>query len=122
MLTDPAAWPALGEPDQHLLCSQPAPHGPRFAWLDRQFHEHGPQPWAALRQALRGHPLEAAAVHEVQTLLALEGIASDRDDLQSVLRGARVEDIKRRMDAALAAGDMQAYRQLMAELGQLRGG
>ena len=61
-------------------------------------------------------------MHEVQTLLALEGIASDRDDLQSVLRGARVEDIKRRMDAALAAGDMQAYRQLMAELGQLRGG
>ena len=122
VLTDPAAWPALGEPDQHLLCSQPAPHGPLFAWLDRQFHEHGPQPWAALRQALRGHPLEAAAVHEVQTLLALEGIASDRDDLQSVLRGARVEDIKRRMDAALAAGDMQAYRQLMAELGQLRGG
>lgn len=121
VLTDPAAWPALGEPDQHLLCSQPAPHGPLFAWLDRQFHEHGPQPWAALRQALRGHPLEAAAVHEVQTLLALEGIASDRDDLQSVLRGARVEDIKRRMDAALAAGDMQAYRQLMAELGQLRG-
>lgn len=120
VLTDPAAWPALGEPDQHLLCSQPAPHGPLFAWLDRQFHEHGPQPWAALRQALRGHPLEAAAVHEVQTLLALEGIASDRDDLQSVLRGARVEDIKRRMDAALAAGDMQAYRQLMAELGQLR--
>ena len=122
VLTDPAAWPALGEPDQHLLCSQPAPHGPLFAWLDRQFHEHGPQPWAALRQALRGHPLEAAAVHEVQTLLALEGIASDRDDLQSVLRGARVEDTKRRMDAALAAGDMQAYRQLMAELGQLRGG
>ena len=121
VLTDPAAWPALGEPDQHLLCSQPAPHGPLFAWLDRQFHEHGPQPWAALRQALRGHPLEAAAVHEVQTLLALEGIASDRDDLQSVLRGARVEDIKRRMDAALAAGDMQAYRQLMAELGRLRG-
>ena len=122
VLTDPAAWPALGEPDQHLLCSQPAPHGPLFAWLDRQFHEHGPQPWAALRQALRGHPLEAAAVHEVQTLLALEGIASDRDDLQSVLRGARVEDIKRRMDAALAAGDTRAYRQLMAELGQLRGG
>ena len=122
VLTDPAAWPALGEPDQHLLCSQPAPHGPLFAWLDRQFHEHGPQPWAALRQALRGHPLEAAAVHEVQTLLALEGIASDRDDLQSVLRGARVEDIKRRMDAALAAGDMQAYRQLMGELGQLRSG
>lgn len=122
VLTDPAAWPALGEPDQHLLCSQPAPHGPLFAWLDRQFHEHGPQPWAALRQALRGHPLEAAAVREVQTLLALEGIASDRDDLQSVLRGARVEDIKRRMDAALAAGDTSAYRQLMAELGQLRGG
>ena len=54
-------------------------------------------------------------------MLALEGIASDRDDLQSVLRGARVEDIKRRMDAALAAGETSAYRQLMAELGQLRG-
>ena len=120
VLTDPHAWPTLSEQDQLLLCSQPVPCGPLFAWLDRQFHEHGPQPWAALRQALRGHALEEAAVREVQALIELEGIASDGEDLQSVLRGARVEDIKRRMNEALAARDMDTYRQLTARLGQLR--
>ena len=59
-------------------------------------------------------------MREVQALIELEGIASDGEDLQSVLRGARVEDIKRRMNEALAARDMDTYRQLTARLGQLR--
>lgn len=45
-----------------MLCELPAPHGPLFAWLESQLHEHGPQPWVALREGLRGHEGEEIAV------------------------------------------------------------
>ncbi|MFM2427590.1 MAG: hypothetical protein RL707_1417 [Pseudomonadota bacterium] len=31
-------------------------------WLESQFHEHGPQPWVALREGLRDHEGEELAV------------------------------------------------------------
>jgi DNA primase len=37
--------------------ARPAVH----AWLEGQFHEHGPLPWAVLRESLRNHPCEALA-------------------------------------------------------------
>ena len=54
-----AAWEELSPTQQTLLCELPAPHGEALAWLDHQLHEHGVQPWAALREALRGYPHEA---------------------------------------------------------------
>ena len=124
-LSDPQAWPSLGEADHHLLCSLPAPHGPLFVWLDSQFHEHGPQPWAALRQALQGHPHAADAEQAMQAALELEGIdhtssGAAGQDWQSVLHGVRLEDTERRMTEALAAGDTEAYRQLTPVLAQLK--
>ena len=59
VLMEPAAWGSLSAADHQLLCEFPAPHGTLFTWLDGQFHNHGPQPWSALREALRGHELEA---------------------------------------------------------------
>jgi DNA primase len=53
---------APAQEDHTALCAQPAPHGPLFAWLEAQFHEHGPLPWAVLRESLRGHECEAVAV------------------------------------------------------------
>ena len=53
-----AAWEELSPSQHSLLCELPAPHGEVLAWLDHQLHEHGVQPWAALREALRGHPHE----------------------------------------------------------------
>jgi len=48
--------------DHDLLCQLDAPHGPLFAWLEQQFHEHGPQPWVSLREGLKMHASEALAL------------------------------------------------------------
>ncbi len=61
LLTYPALWEELSAEDHNLLCSLPAPHGPLFAWLDAQLHDHGPQPWGALLEGLRGHESEELA-------------------------------------------------------------
>jgi len=78
-----AAWEELSPSQQNLLCELPAPHGDVLAWLDHQLHEHGVQPWAALREALRGHPNEAwlcALVEQAPTELE-----HDQGELISIL-------------------------------------
>ena len=45
----------LAHDDHAALCALPAPHGPLFAWLEAQFHEHGVRPWEQLQTALHGH-------------------------------------------------------------------
>jgi DNA primase len=57
-----AALETLSEEDHSMLCELPAPHGPLFTWLESQLHEHGPQPWVALREGLREHEGEDLAV------------------------------------------------------------
>ena len=78
-----ATWEELSPTQQTLLCELPAPHGDVLAWLDHQLHEHGVQPWAALREALRGHPHEAwlcALVEQAPTELE-----HDQGELASIL-------------------------------------
>jgi len=113
VLTAPDLWLALGSSDQQLLCDLPAPWGPLFAWLDGQMHEHGSRPWAALREALRGHAHEAAAVDAVEKLHA--DITSDPTELQAILRQERPHHLKHRMNEALAAGNLSLYRSLLQE-------
>ena len=62
VLSNPAEWEALSHELHALLCDLPGDHGRLFAWLDSQGHEHGIQPWAALREGLRGQDFEALAV------------------------------------------------------------
>ena len=57
-----AALETLSAEDHALLCGLPTPHGPLFVWLESQMHEHGAQPWAALREGLRERDGEAFAV------------------------------------------------------------
>ena len=67
-----AAWPADASGQLRFLGSElPAPHGPLFVWLESQLHEHGPQPWAALRSGGFG------STHEVHLLgsEAIEALA-----------------------------------------------
>jgi len=54
-------WEALSHELHGLLCDLPGEHGQLFTWLDGQCHEHGVQPWAALREGLRGQPFEGLA-------------------------------------------------------------
>ena len=62
LLSSMPLWEVLTQEDHVMLCDLPAPHGPLFTWLDHQAHEHGAQPWAALREGLRDHPSEELAL------------------------------------------------------------
>ncbi|WP_096696214.1 DNA primase [Polaromonas sp. AER18D-145] len=83
MLTDPQSWDKLGGEEHVLLCELPAPHGPLFVWLESQLHEHGPQPWAALREGLRDHPQEKYAVDQISEIP--EGIECDWNEARAIL-------------------------------------
>jgi DNA primase len=112
LLTHAQAWEHLSAADHHLLCEMAPPHGPLFAWLDRQHHDHGPQPWSALREALRGHEHEDFAVAEVARVPP--EIESDMAELDGILamehERQRGEEMKRL--SAAAASDPQAYARL----------
>ena len=115
LMTEPQSWDLLSVEEHHLLCALPAPHGPLFAWLENQLHDHGPQPWAALREGLRGHPQEAHAV--VQLSQIPKGIEGDwtevRNIMNQLVKLKRQEEMKEL--AARAANDplaLQRYKEL----------
>ncbi len=83
LLTEPRSWDLLDSDEQHLLCALPAPHGPLFAWAESQLHDHGPQPWAALREGLRGHAHEAHAIVQISQIP--EGIEADFSEVRSII-------------------------------------
>ncbi|SEA47164.1 DNA primase [Variovorax sp. YR216] len=62
ILSNMAEWEGLSHELHAMLCDLPGDHGQLFAWLDSQLHEHGVQPWAALREGLREQPFEALAL------------------------------------------------------------
>ena len=78
-----ASWEELSPTQQTLLCELPAPHGDMLAWLDHQLHEHGVLPWAALREALRGHPHETWLSALVEQAPA--ELEHDQGELASIL-------------------------------------
>ena len=62
LISNTALWEAMSHDDHAMLCEQPAPAGSLFIWLEAQLHDHGALPWGALREGLRGDPLEAFAM------------------------------------------------------------
>lgn len=116
VLTDPQAWARLSNDDHHLLSELPAPYGPLFAWVDAQHHDHGAQPWAALREALRGQEHEDFAAAEVAKVPA--EIENDPAELSRILdaeRKLRRDEEKSRL-AAAAPTDPEAMAQYRALL------
>ncbi len=61
LLSNMHEWAALSHELHGLLCDLPGEHGRLFTWLDAQWHEHGVQPWAALREGMRGMSFDALA-------------------------------------------------------------
>ena len=116
LFSEPDAWERLSQEEHHLLCELPAPHGALFAWLDSQHHDHGPQPWAALREALQGHVHEQFAVGEMAKVLP--EIEGDREELEDILakekQSRRDQEMKRL--AAAAPGDPEAFARYKALL------
>ncbi|HAL38464.1 MAG TPA: DNA primase [Polaromonas sp.] len=112
LLTELQSWDRLSTEEHHLLLELPAPHGPLFVWLESQLHEHGPQPWAALREGLRGHAHEHYAVTQLAQIL--EGVESDWDEMRGILK--QLLDLKLESEiaelAARAATDPAAFQRL----------
>ncbi|MDB5946487.1 MAG: primase [Ramlibacter sp.] len=112
VLSDPSAWETLSHDDHQLLCELAPPHGPLFAWLDSQVHDHGPQPWETLQTALQGHELEAFALAQVGKVLP--DIENDLQELRQIL----TLELKRRTDEEMtdlvtrAKSDPAAYERL----------
>ena len=117
-LSEPETWERLSQDEHALLCDLPAPHGPLFTWLAGQSLDHGPQPWGALREALRGHAEEPFAVEQMAQLHP--DIVADPAELRAILRTELESQLKRQMDAALAEHDLARYQTLMARLAHLK--
>lgn len=112
IFTEAEAWDRLSQEQHALLCALPAPQGPLFCWLDAQLHEHGPQPWAALREGLRGTPHESHLVDLVDT--TPPNIQNDVSELLNILLELEKSQLGQKMDelAAQAATDAQARAQM----------
>ncbi|WP_338798988.1 DNA primase [Acidovorax sp. DW039] len=106
----------LTQDDHTALCAQPAPHGPLFVWLEAQFHEHGPQPWAVLRESLRGHDCEAVAVRVMTGAHAqTEGDMGElRAELNDLLVRIQIEQIEKQRNLASAQNDLDQFKELDA--------
>ncbi len=61
VLVNMALWDTLTGEDHAMLCALPAPHGALFAWLESQFHDHGPLAWSALNADLSNQAFAALA-------------------------------------------------------------
>ena len=109
-----AAWEELSPTQQTLLCELPAPHGEVLAWLDHQLHEHGVQPWAALREALRGHPHEAWLCALVEQ--APSELEHDQGELASILHEMEKAQLSSQLSAMAphVATDPALYEQFKA--------
>ncbi len=109
----------LSAEDHAMLCNLPTPHGALFMWLESQLHEHGPQPWVALREGLRGHEAEDLATrlmagHEAD---ADPEVGESARELRNLLNRMLVEQLKAQETEAIQASKadptaLQRYRQL----------
>ena len=98
-------WEALSQEDHVMLCEQAEPHGPLFQWLDQQSHEHGSQPWAALREGLRGQDAEELALRLMggAEALSMADEQETRDELRGLLDLMLDDWLKPQETAALLA-------------------
>ena len=114
LLANASAWDRLPADDHAMLAHLPPPHGPIFAWLEAQLHEHGPQPWAALREALRGHEHEAYICAEVEQATMGADPGAELTELAGVMALLRIDALSTQA-ALLAAraqqGDQAAYEE-----------
>lgn len=121
LLSHSRLWEQLSSEDHALLCALPGVHGELLSWLEAQLHEHGPQPWAALREGLRAHPAEALA----QKLMTGSDLAATDDhgealtELRNLLTRMLIEQLKTEETEAIEAARsnpaaLERYRELQA--------
>jgi DNA primase len=113
-----ALWESLSNEDHSMLCELPAPHGPLFAWLEGQLHEHGPLPWESLREELRGHEAEDLVLRLMsESATPAEPADESGAELRDLLNRMLVERIKVQQNEAIEASKadptaLSRYREL----------
>ena len=122
LLDNMAALESLSAEDHALLCGLGAPHGPLFSWLESQLHEHGPQPWVALREGLMATESETYAV---KLMAGYElGAESDSEEalreLRHLLNRMLIDQIEIELDLAIVAAKsdpsaLNRYRELLEQ-------
>ena len=83
-------------------------------------HAHGPQPWAAMREALRGHPHEAFACAQAEQLVGDAEGEEETGEIREVMTRLRIDRLKAQESEAIALaahdpGQLQRYRELQAQ-------
>ena len=130
LLANTQALDWLTHDDHNLLGQEAAPHGPLFAWLESQWHEHGPQPWASLREGLRGQPFESECIQLMQADIQPQNNPTEPDpgeqrhELQELVRRLRIEALKLRETELIQActtdpDALERYRAVHAERQEL---
>jgi DNA primase len=133
LLSNMTQWDALSHELHLLLCDLPGPHGALFTWLDSQLHEHGVQPWAALREGMRGldfEPLADRLMSVAEAAPVAEGeeeqhLADAAKELASVLDFMLDDRLKAQQNEAIAAVGtdpkaLERYKALEARRLELR--
>lgn len=121
LLAHSQLWDQISGEEHGLLCALPGAHGELLSWLEAQLHEHGPQPWAVLREALREHPAQALA----DKLMLGSDIAATDDhsealaELRNLLKRMLIDQLKAEETEAIAAARLDPaalarYRELQA--------
>ncbi len=122
LLTNASAWDTLSADDHALLAHMDAPHGPVFGWLEAQLHEHGHQPWAAMREALRGHEHESFVCGQVEQVITGDDPDMEVAELADVMNRLRRDSLEaqaRQLAERVALGDasaMEDYKRVRDKL------
>ncbi|HMN91709.1 MAG TPA: DNA primase [Hydrogenophaga sp.] len=117
LLANARAWEELSADDHTMLARLGPPHGDLLAWLEAWIHEHGPQPWAVLREALRGHEHEAFAIRQGDLAAQSPDAEAEAAEIAEVMTRLRIEHLKSLEREAIARAttepeQLQRYREL----------
>jgi DNA primase len=98
-------------------------------WLESQWHEHGVQPWAALREGLREQASGDLALRlmEHHEIASLEDAEESTEELRNLLNRMLIERLKVLETEAINAakndpGSLVRYRELQARRRDLEAG
>jgi DNA primase len=119
LLANTRFWEVLSSTDHDILCALEGNFGDLFRWIDNQFHEHGPQPLAALAIGLEGQPFEPVArkIIELDSLQPSGRMVEDPEtplaDLYSALMKLQLDvlDVELKRVQALPSTDPERVAQ-----------
>ena len=72
VLGNMALWDSMTGEDHAMLCGLPSPHGGLFAWLECQFHDHGPLAWRTLQVDMQDQTFATLACKLMATHLSVD--------------------------------------------------